>query len=143
MFHLSVPVSDLEATREFYGAILGCPESKLRDDRVDFRFFGHHLVTHVVASDDAELHRRAGGGGNLAVRHFGVWLEWDDWEVLRDRLEELAISFVVPPEVRGAGSELEEALMFIQDPSGNGVEFKSARNPELWLGFELATSRSH
>ena len=43
-FHLAFPVHDLDAARNFYGALLGCPEGRSDRDWVDFDFFGNLFV---------------------------------------------------------------------------------------------------
>jgi mannitol/fructose-specific phosphotransferase system IIA component (Ntr-type) len=72
-FHLSIPVPDLDRARAFYGEILGCAEGRSAQDRIDFDFFGHHLVVHVEPTEAA--HHTAvvvSGGYPTPVRHFGV-----------------------------------------------------------------------
>ena len=47
LFHLAIPVDDLEAGRAFYGELLGCPQG--REDPghwIDFDLRGHQLVLH-------------------------------------------------------------------------------------------------
>ena len=47
-FHLAIPVSDLEKCRTFYREILKCEEGRSSSHWVDFNFFGHQLVLHVL-----------------------------------------------------------------------------------------------
>ena len=51
-FHLAFPVSDLEATRNFFTDVLGCATGRSSDRWIDFDFFGHQVVAHLA---DAEL----------------------------------------------------------------------------------------
>ena len=53
-FHLAIRVSDLPSARAFYGGLLGCPEGRSSAQWVDFNFFGHQLVCHVVAAGSDE-----------------------------------------------------------------------------------------
>ena len=62
--------------------------------------------------------------------HFGAVLPWDGFEALAARLRDGGVSFVIAPYVRFAGEPGEQATMFLLDPSGNALEFKSFRNPE-------------
>jgi extradiol dioxygenase family protein len=133
MFHHSIPVSDLEISCEFYGGKLGCLQGRTLPHRIDFGFFGHHLVLHLVGGENVDLQRSASAGPNMLIRHFGVFLPWDDWTSLAARLVGLHMDFLIAPEVRGEGTPLEEALMFLEDPSGNGIEFKTARDLGAWL----------
>ncbi|MEC8974793.1 MAG: VOC family protein, partial [Actinomycetota bacterium] len=41
VFHLAIPVNDLEKARKFYKNVLGATEGRSDDRWVDFNFFGH------------------------------------------------------------------------------------------------------
>ncbi len=64
----------------------------------------------------------------MPARHFGVVLDMPDWKPLADRLEEHACDFLIPPRIRFIGEIDEQAILFILDPSGNALEFKSFAN---------------
>ena len=40
-FHLAFPVRDLASARQFWGAVMGCPEGRSSDSWIDFDFYGH------------------------------------------------------------------------------------------------------
>ena len=61
--------------------------------------------------------------------HFGAVLEWNAFHALAARLQEAECEFVLAPQVRFAGLPGEQATMFLLDPSGNALEFKSFRDP--------------
>ncbi len=65
----------------------------------------------------------------MPVPHFGVVLEWSDWQALAARLEQRGVQFVIAPGIRFAGKVGEQATFFLHDPSGNALEFKSFRDP--------------
>ena len=46
-FHLAFTVRDIAETRAFFGGLFGCTEGFVSDTRVDFDFFGNHLVAHL------------------------------------------------------------------------------------------------
>ena len=48
----------------------------------------------------------------------------DDWEVLATRLQNAGMTFILPPQKRFVGEPGEQAIMFMQDPSGNPIEIK-------------------
>ena len=50
--------------------------------------------------------------------------------VLADRIRDAGIAFILEPRIRYAGQPGEQATMFLLDPSGNALEFKSFRHPE-------------
>ena len=128
-FHLAIPVSDLAAARAFYGELLGCAEGRSAADWVDFDFFGHQLVCHLATgAGPAPAHSNPVDGHNVPVPHFGMVLEMPDWEALARRLKGAGVRFVIEPYVRFRGQSGEQATMFLHDPSGNALEFKSFRD---------------
>jgi len=128
-FHLAIQVRDLASSREFYGRLLGCPEGRSFKDWVDFDFFGHQLVCHVVAPAATETATSNPVDGHaVPVPHFGLVLEMPDWEALATRLKSAGVAFVIEPHVRFRGMAGEQATMFLTDPSGNALEFKAFRD---------------
>ena len=128
-FHLAFPVDDLEAARRFYGGVLGCPEGRSAADWVDFDFFGHQIVAHLVAGRAARTHHNPVDGHDVPVPHFGAVLPMEDWERLASRLTEAGADFVMEPTVRFRGEAGEQATMFFLDPAGNALEIKAMRDP--------------
>jgi hypothetical protein len=97
---------------------------------VDFDFFGHQLVVHLDRSAEAAVRtRNAVDGKDVPVPHFGIVLDWDDWQALASRLRSRGTEFVIEPYVRFAGQVGEQATFFLYDPSGNALEFKAFRDP--------------
>ena len=131
-FHLAFPVDDLDAARAFYGGILNCPEGRSSEVWVDFDFFGHQIVAHLVPAPvvpAASRHKNAVDGDDVPVPHFGAVLDWDAFQSLADRLAAADIRFEIEPHVRFAGQVGEQMTMFLFDPAGNALEFKAMRNP--------------
>ncbi|MFT4736203.1 MAG: extradiol dioxygenase family protein [Cyclobacteriaceae bacterium] len=132
-FHLAIPVQNLSSCREFYGKVLGCEEGRSDSQWVDFDFYGHQLVIHEVKSqksDVSEPDHNPVDGHNVPVPHFGVVLDWYDWQSLSERLQQVNIEFIIAPYIRFVGQAGEQATMFFKDPSGNALEFKAFKNIE-------------
>ncbi len=129
-FHLAFPVSDLEATRHFYAEVLGCGVGRESALWIDFDFWGHQITAHLSAEADAAIATNPVDGETVPVRHFGAVLSRSDWDALRDRLTQAGLAFLIPPTVRHEGQPGEQATLFIRDPSGNALEFKSMADPE-------------
>jgi extradiol dioxygenase family protein len=127
-FHLAFPVHDLAAARRFYGGLLGCPEGRSSDHWVDFDFYGHQVVAHLSPEEARLASANQVDGKDVPVRHFGVILEWDAWHLLADRLRAAGVRFTIEPGIRFAGEVGEQATMFLLDPSGNALEFKTFRD---------------
>lgn len=124
-FHLAFPVSDLEATRDFYCNVLGCTTGRTSDHWIDFNMYGHQVVAHLKPEETALASTNQVDGDSVPVRHFGVILEMDEWHDLADRLKKSGISFIIEPHIRFQGQVGEQATMFFLDPSGNALEFKA------------------
>ena len=128
-FHLAFPVSELEATRDFYVDLLGCTVGRESERWIDFDFFGHQITAHLSDLPGAVSHN-AVDGDEVPASHFGAVLEWEAWQTLRAKLESLGTDFLIGPRTRFAGQVGEQATFFIRDPSGNALEFKSFRDPD-------------
>ena len=131
-FHLAFPVHDLAAARAFYGGVLGCPEGRSSDAWIDFDLLGHQIVAHLVPGCDAASARAPTNpvdGDDVPAAHFGLVLSWDDWHRWVERLRAAHVHFLIEPHVRFRGQPGEQATLFITDPSGNALEFKSFRDP--------------
>lgn len=135
-FHLAFPVTDLEASRAFYGGLLGCPEGRSSANWVDFDLYGHQIVAHLAPSAGASPTNTVDGKA-VPVRHFGIVLPWENWHELADRLRAAATSFIIEPGIRFAGEVGEQATMFFLDPSGNALEFKAFRDPDQLFAKSL------
>lgn len=127
-FHLAIPVSDLEDARRFYVNVLGCSIGRFSESWIDYDFFGHQLTTHLKPEACVKVVANEVDGEQVPVRHFGIVLEWNDWHILRETLEDRKIEFLIKPTIRFEGQAGEQATMFITDPSNNALEFKSFKN---------------
>ena len=128
-FHLAFPVHDLAAARAFYGGLLGCREGRSSDQWIDFDLRGHQIVAHLDPAAKPVAVANPVDGHAVPVPHFGVVLEWDDWQALADRLTAAGVQFGIAPYVRFKGQVGEQATMCFLDPSGNALEFKAFRDP--------------
>ncbi len=94
---------------------------------MDFDFFGNQISAHntgpVAQTTDAGIVE----GKRVPVPHFGAVLEWNEFQALASRVREVGIRFVIDPMVRFEGKSGEQMTMFLCDPSGNALEFKSFR----------------
>ena len=127
-FHLAIPVQNLEPCRTFYREVLGCEEGRSDTHWVDFNFFGHQLVIHQKDGFKSNKISNPVDGHDVPVPHFGVVLEWNDWETLADKLKANDTEFVIEPCIRFQGKVGEQATMFFNDPEGNALEFKAFKD---------------
>jgi len=124
-FHLAFPVFDLEEARDFYVNTLGCSIGRESDQWIDFNLYGHQIVAHLSPNEIQDVSRSQVDGDAVPVPHFGVILENNEWQKLVDRLKTKGEDFLIEPRVRFEGKSGEQRTLFILDPSGNALEFKS------------------
>jgi extradiol dioxygenase family protein len=129
-FHLALPVTDLDQASHFYGEVLACPQGRSSEHWIDFDFWGHQLVVHRVDELPAVATNPV-DGEQVPASHFGPILPWEEFEPLVQRLREAGIEFVIEPTARFQGRRGEQMTLFVRDPSGNHLEFKSFRHIEM------------
>ena len=130
-FHIAFPVHNLESAREFYVNILGCESGRESDSWIDFNLYGHQIVAHLSPDDCSPVSTNPVDKDDIPCRHFGVILEWGQWEVLQNRIKKLEHRFLVEPKIRFKSKKGEQGTFFINDPSGNALEFKSFKNDSM------------
>ncbi|MFN7966022.1 MAG: VOC family protein [Acidobacteriota bacterium] len=129
IFHLALPVLNLEDSRRFYVELFGARVGRVRDAWIDIHLFGgqitlHHQPAQVLPKDEQ------------GVRHFGAVVSWEQWEELAARLTRHGVEFKAAPKTSNAGTPAEQAKFKVCDPSGNVVEVKAYRNPTSALEIE-------
>ncbi len=124
-FHLAFPVMDLAKTEEFYVDVMNCSIGRRTPDSINFNFHGHQIVAHLVKQMPNNSKSGKVDGKKVPPFHFGVVLEWNHWHDLRDSFVSNNVEFRIKPHIRYRGKVGEQATMFIDDHSGNSIEFKS------------------
>lgn len=128
VFHLAIPITDIEEAKRFYGNLLGCETGRVNQHAIIFNFYGHQLVGHITKE---ELSPPLG----IYPRHFGIiFPEKSHWEALLSRCEKFNIPFYQPPKIRFPGQITEHYTFFLQDPFFNILEFKFYVHPEAIFG---------
>ena len=133
-FHLAIPVHDIKEAKCFYGTLLNCSKGRSSNTWVDYNFFGHQLVIHL----DSNIQKKSFNhvdGENIPIPHFGLVLDWNNWELMKERFEQEKIEFVIKPYIRFKGEVGEQATMFFLDPSGNALEFKAFKNIDQLFAY--------
>jgi len=129
-FHFAFFVRDLDSTRRFYRDVLGCREGRSTDTWVDFDFFGNQISAHTTGTVAPTQNTGKVEDILVPMPHFGAVLDWEEFETMAGRIRAEALPFILEPRIRYAGQPGEQATMFLLDPSGNALEFKSFRHPE-------------
>ena len=139
-FHLAIPVEDLDKTIEFYCNVLGCKKGNSENNPpfswCDIDFWGNELTLHSSISEFRVNERHLVDKEDVSIPHFGVHLDAEEFQSLKGKLVQdwNNVEFVNKPYVRFKGDVLEQETMFIKDPSGNVLEFKTMKNPDALFG---------
>lgn len=114
LHHVSFAVSNLAASKRFFGEVLGLPE----DNRPDFDFPGAwyavgdrqlHLIEQAVGRREA--HGRISRSDHMAM-------EVADLDIVKARLRECGVAFE-----EGGNERLGMSQAFCSDPDGHTIEF--------------------
>jgi uncharacterized protein len=125
VFHLAIPVHDLDEAQDFYVTQLGCKLARRYDDRITVDFFGDQLVCHLTPGEPAAPE-------SLYPRHFGVtFREATDFEALHACATLRKIPFYLDVSKRFEGLVEEHRTFVLVDPSGNLLEFKNYIDPRM------------
>ncbi len=129
IFHLSIPVADLDAARRFYTDVLGARVGRQTPEWLDVLLWGHQITLQLRPSEVAPPERQG-------KRHFGVVLSWGEWEALAGSIRTKGRTFLSEPAILNAGTADEQAKMYLSDPSHNVIEIKAYRNLRETLGYD-------
>ena len=129
-FHLAFPVNNLADTEFFYVQILGCSIGRRTERSINFNFHGHQIVAHLVSTMPDQTDNGRVDGKKVPPFHFGLVMEYTQWHTFRNELELKGVEFRLKPHIRYPGKVGEQATLFLDDPSGNAIEFKSFKDDE-------------
>ena len=130
-FHLAFPVYNISETERFFVDIIGCKVGRRSEKWIDFNFFGHQISAHLNPEKNTITPTNKVDNDNVPVRHFGIVLPWKEWHALADKLKSNNVKFLIKPRTRFQGKAGEQATLFILDPSGNVLEFKSFKDQKM------------
>ena len=127
-FHLAVPAGDLGIATKFYVDILGCKLGNREEGKwVDVDFLGNELTLHKTEMK-LPNERHDVDMGNVPVPHFGVHLDKNIFNKIKENLQSNNINYLDKPYIRFKGKKEEQETFFIKDPHGNILELKTLQN---------------
>ena len=125
VFHLAIPVHDLDEAQDFYVTRLGCKLARRYADRITLDFFGDQVVCHLTEGEPPKPE-------SLYPRHFGVTFRAAaDFEALHACAVTRKIPFYHEVAVRFGGMVEEHRTFVLVDPAGNLLEFKHYNDPRM------------
>lgn len=126
LFHLAIPVADLDEARRFYVTQLGCKLARTYPDRITLDFFGDQVVCHLADLDPGSAPL------SLYPRHFGVtFRKRKDFDLLYDLAQLRKVHFFQEIMTRFEGTAEVHRTFVLQDPFDNLLEFKHYRDPRM------------
>ncbi|WP_017306209.1 VOC family protein [Spirulina subsalsa] len=133
LFHLAIPINNIEQAKAFYVEGLGCQVGRESAQAMILNFYGHQVVAHMTKDP---LTRQKG----IYPRHFGlIFTQEQDWEKLLNQVQEKQLPFYQEPKRRFPGELTEHRTFFLEDPFYNYLEFKYYCHYEaIFGGRELA-----
>lgn len=126
VFHLAIPVGDLDEARHFYVTQLGCKLARTYPDRITLDFFGDQVVCHLteMTSTPDPL--------SLYPRHFGVtFRKSEDFDLLLELAKLRKIRFFRDVATRFEGMAEVHRTFVLRDPFDNLLEFKHYRDARM------------
>ena len=122
-FHLALPCININKTRLFYQDILGAEPGRSAVKWADVNLFDHQLTFTECGPFKFDCNSYNFNGDVLPSFHFGVILQKDEWNKVRERLISKNIS--VASEVKFLENKTgEHQSFFVKDPNDYTVEFK-------------------
>jgi extradiol dioxygenase family protein len=133
IFHLAIPINNIEQAKAFYCSGLGCKLGRETAQALILNFYGHQVVAHIT---EESLTAQKG----IYPRHFGlIFSSESDWEALLERAKDKQLKFYQTPKLRFPGKLTEHRTFFLEDPFHNLLEFKFYRHSQaIFGGRELA-----
>lgn len=124
-FHLSISVSDLEASKKFYCNVMQGHLGRVQPDWADVWLFGAQITLYQRGEAIPPENIQSG-------QHFGASLSMDDWVSYCAHFESFDIRFKLKPNINSAGT----AKMMLYDPDGYQIELKAY--PDMKAGPGIA-----
>ena len=104
-FHLAVPAGDLTDSVQFYEKVLECKLGNREEGKwIDVDFWGNELTLHKT---DMKLpsERHEVDMGSVPVPHFGVHLDKEVFNKIKENLKSKNIKYLDQPYTRFEGKE--------------------------------------
>lgn len=127
VFHLSIPVIDLQAAKAFYIGVLGAVAGRENEEWLDVLMWGHQITLQRRPEEVLPLAKQG-------KRHFGVTLPWEEWESQVAHVRSVGARFMGEPAVLLPGTRQEHGKFYLADPSNNIIEVKAYRDMSTLFG---------
>ncbi|NNC70000.1 MAG: bleomycin resistance protein [Flavobacteriaceae bacterium] len=128
-FHLSLPCTDIDNTRDFYSNNLGAEIGRSGTNWVDIDLYGNQITFTKSGRFGFNYQNYSFEGKILPSFHFGVIIDIITWGKIYSKVN--ASNVEVFDEITFLkGKTGEHISFFVKDPNGYMVEFKSFNEDE-------------
>ncbi|HNU60317.1 MAG TPA: VOC family protein [Aquaticitalea sp.] len=128
-FHLALPCSSVNRTRNFYVDVLGATIGRSSVKWADVNLYGNQITFTECGPFKFESRSYSFNGDILPSFHFGVILNDEEWNAVLSRLKAKKQDIV--SEVKFLENKTgEHRSFFVKDPNDFTVEFKCFTNKE-------------
>ena len=104
-FHLAIPAGDLSTATKFYVDVLGCKLGNREEDKwVDVDFWGNELTLHKTEMK-LPNERHDVDMGKVPVPHFGVHLDPNVFNKIKENIKKNNIQYLDEPYTRFKGQK--------------------------------------
>ena len=123
IFHLAIPVHNLDQAEAFYTQVVGAERARRYDDRLTLNFFGHQVVCHLDLSGCDQT-------PTIYPRQFGItFTDRELFEDLYKRTCRHPSSLFEGLSERFGDRPDRHRNFLLKDPSNNVLEFKCYDDP--------------
>ena len=114
-FHLAIPAGNLDTAIDFYKNVLGCKLGNGEKDKwIDVDFWGNELTLHKTETK-LPRERHDVDMGKVPVPHFGVHLEPNVFDTIKENLKRNNVEYLDPTYTRFEGKkEQQETLQLLR-----------------------------
>jgi hypothetical protein len=85
----------------------------------------------LTAPNGAKVGVNEVDGEQVPVRHFGVILTPAQFDEIAAKFKSAGVKFLIEPQTRFKGLPGEQSTLFVNDPSGNALEFKAFASDKM------------
>lgn len=123
LFHLSLPCTGIESTKNFYVNILGANLGRNTNQWLDIDLYNHQITFTKSGDFNFAFKNYKFEGTILPSFHFGVILSKEVWTKLYEKLRTSKTIFIEKTAFLKSKNG-EHISFFVKDPNGYVVEFK-------------------
>jgi len=120
---IGIAVHDLTDALLFYTERLGCRILRELDEAVEVDFFGYLITLYLVEKRKSDCLEQV----SAISPYVGLTVGWEDWHKAVDHLSYVGTNFKIESKIGSRDEDGEQAVLILEDPSGNVLKFVAFR----------------